>query len=433
MRRSVNHVLLVIAAIAIEPACKRHCEAGENYLAEWDYNHGDRCPLELSSAGTFEFSPDLIRLAPSIDGAASKGTFTISAFIDADKVTVADGYVVDVETAMEDADGCVGVTLAHASAETPCFIESDSLLRCLLDATGTTTIEVSSTRSTPGTCRLNVSSGNSGGDPEKPPNPKKPSVVTVEVANPAEAQAIAIHSPLEEGTTCDAKTPCTLVGKLAAGVCTPEGAPLLRTAEFYVATERGGVLASNSAALNVTATVVGMGSGRADIHDKDDCQQPSGADITIAEGKAMSALKFLCADGGAGVYQIVAVADITGKSDTLVVAAPAAPYRITATKTANDGTPGGETTGEGTTGEGTTGESTADPSPGAEFTYTVNVTDLDSAGIPDLAVEIVTDDNATHRVVTDAFGSAIQELPADLSTLRIHLPAWDFACKVEIP
>lgn len=421
MRRSLNHVLLVVTATAIAPACKQHCEASDDYLAEWDYNHGDRCPLELPKNGWFDFSPSVIHLTPSVDGTASKTTFTLNAFID-EKITVADGYVVNVKAM----NNCTGLTLGHASVETPCFIESDSLLRCLLDSTGTTKIEVSSTRSTPTPtptdCYIEVSSGN---------NIAKP--INVEITHPADSQAIAIHSPLENGTICDSSTPCLLVGKLAAAVCTPAGAPMWRTAEFYVATERNGVLASNPADVRVTAEVIRMGAGRADIYGSGDCQNPDGSDMVITKDKAMSKSRYLCADGGAGVYQLLAVADVTAKNDSLVLSAPTAPYRITATKTAKDaGTASDGTTGEGTTSAGTD-ESTGDPSPSAEFTYTVNVTDLDSAGIPELAVEIVTDDNAYHKMITDAFGSATHELPTDLSTLRIYLPAWDFVCTIELP
>lgn len=428
MRRSLNHVLLLISATAIEPACnKKHCEAGGGYLDEWDYNHGDRCPLELSTKGKIEIAPGTVRLAPSIDGVASKGTFTITAL--SDEVTVADGYVMDIGA--KDEPGCVGVTMTHASVETPCFIESDSLLRCLLDSTGTTKIEVSSTRSTPGTCHIDISSGNS--DRDKKADGIQPWVVTVEIANPVDSQAIVIHSPLENGTTCDSKTPCPLMGRLAAGVCTPGGASLMRAAEFYVATERDGVLASNSAKVNVTPAVIRLGAGGVDIYDSGDCQKQDVSSMLIDEGKAISKSRYLCADGRAGVYQLLAVADITGKNDSLVVSAPTAPHTITATKTAKDaGMASDGTTGDGTSSGGPD-ESTSDPSPGAEFTYTVNIIDVDSAGIPDLEVEIVTDDNATHKVITDAFGSATQELSADLSTLRIQIPAWEFACTIEIP
>lgn len=459
---SLASVLLV--AVTCNPTCltaPNHCadrnSTQHGLWAEFDYNHGDRCILELTHEGKIFVSPGKLTLRPAQAGTPSTAPIIVTAFSEFVKYgssdctgdttgsttgdsmgsttayapperacrTVADGYQLTIELS----DACSGISLDHASNATTCFIATPTLLRCLTDATGSLVVNVTSSLETPSNsdCTISVSSG------AAPPAEAK-----VTVKNSLNDLDLVIHSPLESAGVCGTSIdkPCEVGGTLRC-----DGQPTedpLRAVPFYVATERDSQLAPTPSEIKVSlAQVAVSGPPAAGVFTDGSCTTPQ-PELTIKENSGNSDTAQLCLPNLAGAYQLLAVAQSTGLGTSLFLKAEAVPWRVRLTKNSPADTSGGGDTTDGggtTNGDTTTDGTTTDGSMSAEpIQYTLEVLDVLNHGIPHLEVQIVPPDENPNEpffsVTTDEAGQALITTATDLLASTVRFPTWDNAgCK----
>lgn len=425
--------------------------------AEFDYNHGDRCILELTNDGKIFLSPEKLTLRPAQSGAPSTAPMVITAFSEfirsgdrdcprdttdgamngeeggttggtsaSDPLepacrTIADGYQLTIELS----DGCSGISLDHASNATTCFISTPTLLRCLTDATGSLVVNVASSLETPSNseCNISVSSGAA-----------TPVGATVSVKNSLSDLDLVIHSPLEAAGACG-----TSIDKACAVGGTPQcdgqNAAPPRPVPFYVATERDGQIAPTPSKIEVSlAQVAVTGPPATGVFTDVSCKDPQ-TELTIKENSGNSDTAQLCLTNLAGAYQLLAVAQSTGLGTSLFLRAEAIPWRVRLTKNGPADTTGGDGTtdsGGSTGGDTTTDGTTTDNGVATDLNeYHLEVLDASLRGIPHLEVHIISAPESPtetfYSVTTDETGRAIITTATDLLSPTVRFPTWGSA------
>jgi hypothetical protein len=419
---------ILIALVGSQWTCAsppNHCgdrNSQKGLWAEFDYNHGDRCILELPIDGKILVSPKDLTLRPALSDEPTAASMVITAFSEyiedtpecraaeaSDFVTpacrtVADGYQLTIEMTGE----CTGLSLLdHDNGTTTCFITEPTLLRCLTDAAGSLVINVSSTRETPSAddsqCTINVSSG-----------AVEPVEVKVVVKNSLDDLNLAIHSPLEAAGTCGA-SPASACAVGGAPRCDGElvDTPPLRSIPFYVATEREDQTSpppDDIAVVLAHGAVVGPPA--AGFFSDSECTKPPMA-VIVPTDSSKSDVEHLCISNLAGTYQILAVAQSSGLGASFFVSAETVPWRVVLTEVPDEGTT--------TDGDTTGGDMT--------YYYEIEVLDALHDGIPDLEVHVVSAEatDTLYSVTTDGAGRAFIDATTELAFPTVRFPTWNNA------
>lgn len=318
-------MLAMLAAHGCGEDSATHCgNADGGYFSEWDYNHGDRCPLQISSTGSLEIAPSQLDLAPAVEGQPSAAELTIIGYAEGstDKAgpkTYADGYVVDIEL---QPDCSLLLSLDSSPTADVCLVEAPTHLRCLLDPLGVTSVVVSTLLDHPtaSNCELIVRSG------------EAEATSRVSVAHDSGAIELAIHVA-GEGPACgSADSPCEPPGGvLPESVCTGSSACSDSPASIalYLATEIEGVQAviPREMSVQLRTNPQEYPAAPAFFSSTASCANKITSTAVTEAGESMTV--YLCTDGQPGTHEIRVWSSDSTMTDSVFVNVPAIPAELT--------------------------------------------------------------------------------------------------------
>jgi len=305
----------IIFGSIVANACERdneHCEPKMGFFDEYDYRHGDRCPLLLGDFGSLALSPKSVILPPATAGASSTLEVSVIGFVDGmdgseddseNKLqTSADGYLVDVAI-VDPSNNCdlAAFELVQGGSESGCTVLSPTRGRCVLDAAGVAQVTVS-TRALAGkpeSCIIEARSG------------KKLAQATLGVGLRPDDVSLAVEFSSAAPGCGGIDAPCEFHGGLKPRCSSTDQTPslcseVIQRASFVVQAMRGGSVIAPGEDFDLDLSMVqdSADAGAFGV-SVDECEEfEAGLGVTLSGRTGSTEPLFVCVDGAGGEFEL---------------------------------------------------------------------------------------------------------------------------------
>lgn len=291
-------------------ACEHeHCEPRTGYFDEYDYRHGDRCPLLLSRSGSLAFSQGSVLLRPATVGASSTLEVSVIGFVDGaegeseNKLhTSADGYLVDVAI-VDPANNCdlAAFELVQGGSEGGCTVLSPTRARCVLDAAGLAQVRVS-TRALAGKPELCALEARSG---------EKVAEATLGVGLRPDEVSLSVDFTSAAPGCGGNDAPCEFHGGLRPRCSSTDPTPslcseVIQRASFVVQATLGGSVVAPGEDVDVDLSMLQSSADAGAFGvSADECEEfEVGLGVTLSGRTGSTEPLLVCVDGAGGAFEL---------------------------------------------------------------------------------------------------------------------------------